>query len=144
MTHMSSTPGKTEYRMAYSDRNSVEEFSGSQADARRIQNILFGHGRAGDYDLGIDIQSYLHEINDSTLISEIRDKIINQIAKYCPDVNVIEVAVDTLDAANDPSGRANTTLIIGISLGTNTGIPYDFAVVARKDVKGNVISTLTL
>lgn len=143
-TNVASKAGLREFRMAYSDRNGVEESSGYLADARRIQNVLFGHGRAGDFDLGVDIQSYLHEISDSITLEEIRDKVRTQVAKYCPDVPIVEVAIDTLDADHDPSGRKNTTVIVGFSIGKATGGTYDFAILARKDAKANVVSSLVL
>lgn len=141
---MSSKPGLTEYRLEFSDRNGVVELSGPMADARRIQNVLFGHGRAGDYDLGVDLQSYLHEISDSQTLTEIRDKVRRAVEKYCPSVAINELVIDTLPADKDPSGRNNASLIVGFSLGTSTGKPFEFAVVARKDAKGDVVSSLVL
>lgn len=141
---MASGAGLTEYRMAYSDRNGVEEMTGPAADARRIQNVLFGHGRAGDSKLGVDIQSYLHEISDQKTLEEIRGKVQRAVEEYCPDVSILQVAVDTLSAEQDPTGRKNATLIVGFSLGLATGGTYDFAVSLRKDSKQNVISSFVL
>jgi hypothetical protein len=141
---MADGAGLTEYRMAYSDRNGVEELTGPAADARRIQNVLFGHGRAGDSKLGVDIQSYLHEISDPKTLEEIRGVVKRAVDLYCPNVNILQVAVDTLSADQDPTGKKNATLIIGFSLGLNTGGTYDFAVSLRKDSKQNVISSFVL
>jgi hypothetical protein len=141
---MSALPGKTEFRLEYSDRNGVIELNGPEADARRIQNILLGHGRAGDYDLGVDIQSYLHEISDSITLNEIRGKVSTQIAKYAPDIEILEMVIETLDSNSDPSGRANMSLVIGFSIGTDTGTPYDFAIIAQQGVTGKVVTSLTV
>ena len=141
---MSALPGKIEYRLEYSDRNGIVEMSGVEADARRIQNILLGHGRAGDYDLGIDIQSYLHEISDATTLSEIRSKISTQIAKYAPDISLNELVIETLTAAQDPSGRANQSLVIGFSIGTATSTNYDFAIIAQQGPQGKIVTSLTI
>ena len=141
---MTTQSGLIEYKLEYGDRNGVTEMTSFEADARRIQNVLFGHGRVGDYDLGVDIQSYLFEISDSKTIQEIDDKIRTQVAKYCPDTNILELVVETLDESNDPSGRANMSLVIGFSIGNNTGFTYEFAIVARKDFSGTVVSKLII
>ena len=141
---MATKAGLKEFKLAYSDRNGVEELTGPLADARRIQNVIFGHGRAGDYGLGVDLQSYLHEISDQQTLDEIRNKIESGVKKYCPQVPIIEIAVETLAAEQDPTGRKNMTLLVGFSIGTDTGIPYDFAITLRKDAKANIVSSLVL
>lgn len=141
---MASTPGLKEYRMAYSDRNGVEELSGAAADARRIQNVIFGHGRAGDFGLGVDLQSYLHEISDIETLAELQEKIRGAVAAYCPNVPILEMAVETLSADEDPSGRAGATLIIGISIGQEGAPPYEFAIMARKDASQRIVSSLVI
>ena len=141
---MGKQAGLTEFRMAFGDRDGVDELKGPLADARRIQNVIFGHGRAGDFGLGVDIQSYLHEISDRETLEEIRWKIEQAVAQYCPGVNVRQVAVDTLAQAEDPTGRKNATLIVGFSLGQPGGGTYDFAISVRKDAKQNVISNFVL
>ena len=141
---MATKAGLKEFKLAYSDRNGVEELTGPLADARRIQNVIFGHGRAGDYGLGVDLQSYLHEISDQQTLDEIRNKIQSGIKKYCPQVPILELVVETLAAEQEPTGRKNMTLLVGVSIGTDTGKPYDFAVTLRKDAKGNIVSSLVL
>jgi hypothetical protein len=140
---MATTPGLAEFRMALGDRGGVDVLTGPLADAKRIQNVLFGHGRAGDFDLGVDIQSYLHEISDQQTLDEIQHKIQRLVGRYCPDVRLNQVAVDVLDRDQDPTGRKNATLIVGFSIGTNNGT-YDFAISVRKDAKQNVISSFVL
>ena len=141
---MATKAGLKEFKLAYSDRNGVEELTGAQADARRIQNVIFGHGRAGDYGLGVDLQSYLHEISDQKTLDEIRNKIEAGVKRYCPQVPILEIAVETLSAEQDPTGRKNMTLLVGFSIGTDTGKPYDFAITLRKDAKANIVSSLVL
>lgn len=141
---MSSTPGKTEYKLQYNDRGSLTALTGPAADARRIQNVLFGHVVAGDADFGIDLQSYLMELSSPEVIGEIESKVSTLIKKYCPDVRVNGILIDLQDVANGPVGRGTNTLIIGISIGTENGQSYDFALVGSRTAQGTVTSTLIL
>jgi hypothetical protein len=137
---MSAEAGKTEYRLQYSDRNGVVELSGPEADARRIQNVLFGHGRAGDSELGLDAQSNLFEFADSTTLLSLTEKAKALVAKYCPSVRVNELVIDLVD--NATTGKKD--LVVAVSLGNSTGVPHDFALVARPGVNTVVVSTLVL
>ncbi len=141
---MAKTPGLTEFRMAFGDRGGADALTGHLADARRIQNVLFGHGRAGDFDLGVDIQSYLHEISDQRTLDEIQYKVRRQVEQHCPGVNLRQVVVEVLDRDLDTTGRKNATLIVGFSIGRDTGGTYDFAVSVRRDAKQTVISSFEL
>ena len=141
---MSKAPGKIEYRLEYSDREGVVELSGAMADAKRIQNVLFGHSRAGESLFGADITSYVMEFSDSATINEIRSKVSASIAKWCPDVEVRQVAVELLPAAQDPTGRGTNTLIIGLSIGSALGDDLDFAVIATQDIGARVRSSLVV
>ncbi len=142
---MASNPGLTEYRLAFSDRNSAEALSGAKADARRIQNVLFGHGIAGDFNLGLDLQSYLHEISDSSSLVEINNKIRIELGKYLPDIDLREIAVDVLSPDQDPSNTKNSSLIVGFSLGIDLGKKFEFAIIAGINPRGlNIVSTLVL
>ena len=63
--------------------------------------------------------------------------------KYCPGVKLNELVVDYLPANQDPTGKKGVSLVIGVSIGSD-GRPYEFALVAKKDAKANVVSTLVL
>ena len=140
---MSSRPGKREFRLEYSDRNGAVELSGHLADARRIQNVLFGHGRAGDSGLGVDAQSFVHELADATTRDRLAERARAQIMKYCPDVSINELAIDYLSPEQDPRGNKGGSVIIAVSIGA-VGRPYEFALVAHKGTKSNIVSTLVL
>jgi hypothetical protein len=141
---MASQAGKDEFVLQFSDTNSIETMTGPEADARRIRNVLFGHGRAGDFKLGIDIQSNLFEFGDSKTLERIASDAREAIGTYCKDVDVKELTTAMLPADQDPTGRNNVSLVIAISIGTPSGAPYDFALVATKTAKKTVISTLVL
>ena len=141
---MSKDPGKKEFRMQLSDRNGAVELVGYEADARRIQNVVFGHGRAGDFELGVDIQSYVGEFADETTKNEIAHKIRQQVGHYCPQVAILELVVELGNVDESNHIRKDSTLIVGFSLGTDTGVPFEFALVASKTVQDKVISTLVL
>ena len=85
---MATKAGLKEFKLAYSDRNGVEELTGPLADARRIQNVIFGHGRAGDYGLGVDLQSYLHEISDQQTLDEIETWLNDLYTRICENISV--------------------------------------------------------
>lgn len=136
---MSAEAGKKEYRLEYSDRNGLVEFSDSEADARRIQNVLFGHGRAGDWGLGLDVQSTLFEFADDATLIELTSKARSIVAKYCPNVRVNDLVVDLVE--NATTGKKD--LVVAVSLGT-PGVPYDFALVAQPGSRATVVSKLVL
>jgi hypothetical protein len=140
---MAKQPGKKEFRLEFSDRNGAVELEGYIADARRIQNVLFGHGRAGDYGLGVDVQSYLHEFADPKTKDLLTEKAKTLVMKYCPGVKLNELVVDYMAADQDPTRKKGVSLVIGVSIGSD-GRPYEFALVAKKDAKANVVSTLVL
>lgn len=141
---MATSPGLAEFRMAFGERGGVDVLKGDLADAKRIQNLLFGHGRAGDFKLGVDIQSYLHEISDRQTLDELQVNIQSAVLKHCPGVKLLQVAVDVLSADQDPAGKKNATLIVGFSIGKDNGTTYDFAISIRKDAKQNVVSSFVL
>jgi phage baseplate assembly protein W len=143
---MSAAPQKDEFVLEYSDRNSAKVLSGYQADAKRIQSLLFGHGRAGDFDLGVDIQSYLYELSDEITLNTINSLVRNSIAKYCPNINLKQVEVDILKPSEITTMNFHeNSLILGFSLGKyNTDPPYEFAIIARSDDKRNIISEIIL
>lgn len=141
---MSSSPGKTEFKLQYNDRGTLATLTGPEADARRIQNVLFGHAFAGNAEFGIDLQSYLMEPSSPEVIGEIESKVSTLIKKYCPEVRVNAILVDLQDVTHGPVGRGTNTLILGISLGADNGQSYDFALVGSRDAKGAVVSSLVL
>jgi hypothetical protein len=132
--------------LAYNDRGGVETLSGSAADARRIQNVLFGSARAGDGSFGLNVQNtYLMELADDQTISEIQDEASRLISTYCPGVRIAALIVEKLDAKRDRTGRGGTnTLLVGISLGESDGSTFDFALTASRTTKRSVVSTLVL
>ena len=141
---MSKYPGKREFRMEFSDRRTANELSGHEADARRIQNVLFGQGRAGDYGLGVDAQSFTFEFNDRETRNELADKARSLIMRYCPDVVLHELAIEPLPQGNDPTGKKNAMLAIAVSLGRAGNTPHNFAILVSKSVQGLVVSELVI
>ena len=141
---MSKLPGKAEFRLAFDDRGGVETLTGHAADARRIQNVLFGQSRADDARFGVDVRSYLMELADPETVGSLRAKAQDAISRYCPGVTVRGLLVEMLDPAKDPSGNRRNTLLIGISIGERANSTYDFALVASTDAAGSVVSRLVL
>jgi hypothetical protein len=139
---MTNQSGLTEYVLKFSDQDDVMTLSGPTADAKRIMNVLLGNGRAGDFDLGVDIPSYLFEVNDSTTINEIVQNSSSQIKQYCPDTNLLQFQVDQMVNEQDPRGN---TIIFGASLGQSNGTTYDFATAVQSPNTGQtIISSLTI
>lgn len=141
---MTTASGATEYKLQFSDRGGLEELSGHEADARRIQTVLFGHQMAGMTEFGLEVQKYLFEFSDSSTLEEIQDRATSLIALYCPGVRVLGLVVQRISAANDPSGRGTNSIVIGISLGRDDAPAYDFGLAASNTAGGLVVSTLKL
>jgi hypothetical protein len=140
---MTSTPGATEYTLSVADRGGLTALGGPQADARRIQNLLFGQGRAGNWRFGVSIQGYVAEFLDSGTIGEIETTIQQAIKSELPGVQVLALVVQPGAATGSAFSPARRTLIIGFTLGTAAG-PYSFALSARGDIRGSILSTLTV
>ena len=141
---MTTSAGAAEFRLAFSDRGGLETLTGPLADARRIQNVLFGHPRAGDADFGLNLQSFLMEFTDDQTIGVIEDRARTLISTFCPGVVLRGLVVEVPAVGRDPAGRGTNTLIIGLSLGLASGGTYDFAVVGTKTAKSTVVSSLVL
>ena len=140
---MTKNAGATEFSLAYSPRGGLVTRTGYLADAKRIQNVLFGRPRAGDVDFGLAIQTYLMEIADDQTRSEIHRKATQLIAKYCPNVNVRALVVEVPPASVDPTGRGSNTVVIGITLGTRDG-DVNFALLGTRKPEGTLVSSLVL
>jgi hypothetical protein len=142
---MSTNSGDREYILNYSERNETASFKGGLADARRIQNVLFGKPRAGEADYGLNIQSYIAEILDDTTIRELEAKALDQIKRYCPDISIKAFIIEIQSAKNDPTGRGANNITIGITLGKSAASGEEsFAIVGSVSNKKTTISVLNL
>ena len=141
---MSSSPGKTEFRLSYDDRGGVVALKGDVADAQRIQNVLFGQPRADDSQFGVDLRSYLMEIADQDTLEEIRARATSRISKYCPGIVIRGMLVEYLTRENDPAGLGGNTLLFGLSLGSRDSDSYDFALAVSRGSDGRIVSRLVL
>ena len=140
---MTSKPGAREFRMELSDRRTAVEETGDVADARRIQSVLFGHGFIGDFDLGVDLQSYVFEFSDTETTTDIESKISTQLAKYCPRVMIREVVVTLLDSSQDPHGKPNSKLLVAVSIGSGSK-PIDVGFLLDTNAGKTVIRALDI
>ena len=141
---MSAAPGKTEFRLEFSDRRGIVEVTGPEADARRIQTILFSKGHIGEFGIVVDVQSYLFEFGDEETRNTLEAKAREMIMKYCPNVSIKELSIQILDQDGKDGGKKNSLLAIAISLGTASGTPYEFAIVVTSSDGKTIVSNLVL
>jgi phage baseplate assembly protein W len=140
---VTTTAGDREYLLGFSDRRETSSATGGLADARRIQNVLFGRPRAGEAGYGLNLQSYLMEIMDAKTLSELQAKASEQVSRYCPGVRVLAMVVEARTLEADPAGRGVNSLVVGFTLGTETG-EESYALVATPRAGRVTVSTLTL
>ena len=141
---MTAEAGAREFRMALSDRGQAAEESGDLADARRIQSVLFGTGRAGDTRFGVDVTSYLMEISDEATLSELRSRAQEAIARNLPGVQVNALFIELIPSATEPAGRGTNSLAIGVSLGVDEANSFPFVLAVSPGRDGGLVSRLVL
>jgi hypothetical protein len=141
---MTNAAGATEFSMSFSDRGLATQVDGDLADATRIQTILLGHTRAGDSQFGLNIRNYLMELGDAGTIQEIETEAGSLIARYAPNVSVLQLVVELISAAQDPAGRGTNSVVIGVSLGGAAGSSnvFPFAIVMTGATTGTIVSQL--
>ena len=138
-----SKAGRREYILAESENGGVKYQDKHLADARRIQNVIFGSTREGDPEYGVNISSYLMEISE-TAKEELEDAIRKAIAKYCPDVRVDAMKIQITQAArgrSDGAGKSSGSIIIGVGLNYQ-GVEFPFALVGEPHPNGTLVSSL--
>jgi hypothetical protein len=138
---MVTTAGATEFQMGFSDTGNALAFTGTYADALRVQEVLLGCARAGDDQFGLDARSYLFGLSDAADVAGLQSSGAGAIARYLPGVQLQEFVVELLPAASAPQGGGKNVLIMGVSLGTQANT-FPFAVVLSAGSPTQVVGSL--
>jgi len=119
---------KNECFLQINDFGSVSMYGDLTALARLIQRLIIMHPMSypDEPEMGVGIESYEFEFMDNITLSELTDKIKNQIDKYIPNSFIGNILVDVIDT--DKSGKKNT---IGVLVNLTK----------TKDDKNNMILT---
>jgi len=110
---------KTEYLLEVSDTNyearKNDEFL---SKLRRIQSLLIMNGTLEDSNMGVNIYNYLFEFADDATITDLTNKCSDQIRRYLPDVNLVDLSIETADS---PDNKAVKHFILGLAISKSTG-----------------------
>jgi phage baseplate assembly protein W len=95
---------------------------------QNLRMVLFTEPgeRVWDANFGVGAKRFLFEQNTSFSRRQLREKIIQQISRYLPYINILELSVDAIDSDNniveDDSNFVKVSLLFNLS-NSNT-IPF--------------------
>ena len=76
---------------------------------------------------GLDLRQFLFEPLDDFLFSEIKDKILNCIGTYLPEIQVVKIKVLALDEIGY-SGIPGIQITLSFKLADDDGVPSDITI----------------
>ena len=133
---MSDKAGATEFTLGLSDRLENFSYKGDLADAKLVQNIIFGTPTLGARDCFLNIKKYLREPANDITFEEITSKLNDLLSIYAPNVKYQNLKVTTSEKLN-ASPEITNSLIIFLSIG-DASQTISFATVLKSG--GEVIS----
>lgn len=106
-----------EYIFEFANTNESKVMTGSLGDAKKIERLLLQKPTfiTGG---GVNIRKYEFEQNNTTILTDIENDIMNQVSIHLPDIIINEIKVER---------RNSNSIIIGFSIGIDR--PFIFGVV---------------